>query len=133
MLEAKYQIKTQVFGPNEGEVKQVKIFNRIISWDGNKGITCEADPRHVEIIVDQLKLKEAKEVSTPRTNDEGKTLEDCDVKFDGENASQYRALVARCNYLGPSRPDIAYSVKELATWRNQPKEVGHSLNAWGGA
>ena len=74
----------------------------------------EADPRHVEIVVQQLKLEEAKPVATPGTKDEGITKDGMDKPLDDEQASQYRALVARCNYLAPDRPDIAYSVKELA-------------------
>ena len=31
-----------------------------------------------------------------------------------KEATNYRALVTRCNYLSPGRPDIAFSVKELA-------------------
>ena len=32
-LESKYSVKTQVLGPGEDQVKQVKIFNRIVKWD----------------------------------------------------------------------------------------------------
>ena len=120
MLAQKYKIKTQVLGPDEGHAKQIKILNRIISWDGNRGVIYEADPRHAEIIIEQLQLKEAKPVTTPGTKDEGTTAEDKDDKLDAEMASRYRALVARCNYLSPDRPDIAYSVKELARSMSDP-------------
>ena len=103
VLEKKYQIKTQTFGPGKDDVKQLKILNRIICWEGSKGITHEADPRHVEIMVEQLKLKDARPVNTPGTKDEGKTQEDGEQKLSGAEASQYRALVARCNYLAPLR------------------------------
>ena len=43
-LEKRYQIRTQVLGNGEGQVKEVKIFNRIITWDQCKGIMYEADP-----------------------------------------------------------------------------------------
>ena len=92
----------------------MKVLHRILYWDGNGGITYEADPRHVEIIVEQLQLKDAKAVSTPGTKDEGNTQEDKYVKLSNEEASKYRAIVARCNYLSPDKPDIAYSAKELA-------------------
>ena len=66
-LEAKYQVKTQVLGPGEEEVRQVKVLNRVVTWDGARGITYEVDPRHVEIVIQQLKLQEAKPVATPGT------------------------------------------------------------------
>ena len=120
MLEEKYQIKTQVLGPEKNHVQQVKILNRIISWDPVKGFVYEADPRHTEIITEQLRLQDAKPVITPGTKDEGTTQEDKDKKLDAEHASKYRALVARCNYLSPDRPDISYSVKELARHMSDP-------------
>ena len=30
-LEAKYQVKTQILGPEEGQNKQVRIFNRVVN------------------------------------------------------------------------------------------------------
>ena len=83
--------------------------NYHLGWD--KGITYEADARHVEIMVEQLKPGGAKTATTPGTKDEGKNQEDSETKFGREEAQQYMAFVARCNYLGPDRPDIAYSVK----------------------
>ena len=113
-FESKYTVKTQLLGPGPNEVKQVKILNRIITWDGKQGIIYEADPRHVEIVVDQLQLDDAKLVTTPGTKEEGRTQEGMDTGLDPERASRYPALVARCNYLALGRPDVAFSVNELA-------------------
>ena len=53
-------------------------------------------------------------MTTPGTKDEGRTIEDQDEPLSDEQTTKYRALVARCNYLSPGQPDIAFSVKELA-------------------
>ena len=71
-MEAKYQVKTQVLGLGQDEVSQIKIVNRIVTWDGARGFVYEADPRHVEIVIEQLGLQEAKPVATPGTKDEGR-------------------------------------------------------------
>ena len=113
-LKTKYQIKTQVLGPDEGQTKEIKIFNRITSWHGTKGVAYEADPRHIEIVVEQLALKEAKEVATPGSREEGRIQQDCNEKLDENQSFKYSAIVARCNYICLDRPDIAFSVKELA-------------------
>ena len=119
-LERKYQIKIQWLGPNKEHQQEVKILNRIVGWDHNKGFVFEVDPRHAEIIIDQLGLTEARIVSTPGTKDEGKTSEDCEEPLGDKQASQYRAITARCNYITPDRPDIAYTVKELARRMSTP-------------
>ena len=80
----------------------------------------EADPRHTEIIINQLKLTHAKAVTTPKTKEEGRTTNDCREELDGEQASQYRALIARCNYISPERPDIAFAVKEFSRSMSKP-------------
>ena len=71
--------------------------NRIIGWDANQGLVFEADPRHIEIIIEQLRLKDAKVVSTPGTKEEGRISTDCDEALDETQPSQYRAITARCN------------------------------------
>ena len=119
-LKSKYQIKTQLLGPEGEHLKEVKILNRIVAWNGARGIVYEADPRHVEIVVEQLGLQNAKPVATPGIKEEGRTQEDCDQPLSEEEASKYRALVARYNYLSPDRPDISYSVKELARYMSAP-------------
>ena len=66
-LEKKYQVKTQILSPNQNQQREITILNRIVSWDGTKGFVYEADLRHAEIVLEQLKLKGAKEVTTPGT------------------------------------------------------------------
>ena len=43
-VENKYAVKTQVLGPGEGDQLQIKFFNRIVTWDGAKGLCYETGP-----------------------------------------------------------------------------------------
>ena len=65
-------------------------------------------------MLEQLSLKDAKEATTPGTSEEGRTSEDHQQLLQDLEVSKYRALVARCNYISPDRPDIAFAAKELA-------------------
>lgn len=49
-------------------------------WEGRHGIVHEADICHVEIVVDQLGLKDAKPATTPSTKDEGRIQSGMGVK-----------------------------------------------------
>ena len=113
-LERKYQVKTQMSGPGKHHQQELMILIRIVQWDGARGPVYEADPRHVEFIIQQFQLEHAKGVSTPGTKEEGRTQGDAEEELEERDATKYRAVVARCNYLAPDRPDIAYAVKELA-------------------
>ena len=121
-LEKNYQVKIQMLGPEDDQLKQVKILNRIVTWDEKRGLSYEADPRHVEIIKQQLTLEEAKAVSTPGTKEEDRIAADQDEPLDEDQATRYRALTARCNYLSPDRPDVSFAVKELARNMASPKK-----------
>lgn len=69
-----------------------------------------------------MSLKDAKPVTTPGTKEEGRTQPGCENKFNNSDSTRYRAIVARCNYLFPDKPDIAYVVKELARKMSEPTE-----------
>ena len=98
----------------------VKLLNRVVTWDNEKGLICEADPRHVEIFLKQLPFTEAKFVTTPGAKDEGNNSEDHEAPVEEGEATNYRALVARCDYFSPGRPDIAHTVTELARSLSKP-------------
>ena len=119
-LERRYQIKTQWLGPGDNHQREIKILNRIVAWGNVRGITFEADPRHAELIISQLKQGDAKAVATPGTKDEGTTTENCEDTLSDDLTFQYRAITARCNYISPDRPDLAFIVKELARHMSKP-------------
>ena len=75
-LEKTFQVKTQIIGPGKGNMEEVKILNKIMTWDDRRVIGYETDPRHIEIINQQLKLEEAKPMSTLGTKEKGRTTKD---------------------------------------------------------
>lgn len=60
-------------------------------------------------------------MSAPGAKEQGRTAADQEEPLDEEQSTKYRALVARCNQLSPDRPDIAFSVEELARNMTNPK------------
>lgn len=97
-----------------------RVLNRIVTW-GKHGIGYEADARHVEVILEDLKFNECTIVGTLGTNTEGRTKEDSTEPLSKTEETKYRALVARANDLAPDRSDLASSVKELARAMVQPR------------
>ena len=60
VLENAFLIKTDVLGPDNGQKKQIRMLNRLLTWEDGRGITLEADTRHVETIIGDLKVKDSK-------------------------------------------------------------------------
>ena len=162
------------------------MLNKIIRYTPG-GMEVEADPRHAEIVIRDLGLKEAKACIAPGTkdnasmnpakrvrgkwNDKGELDKDIQVMTEdehrretesaesasariemvmsgratevsgdvdegvmaineedgepltGEEATRYRAITARLNYLAVDRPDIQYAVKEAARSMATPQKA----------
>ena len=114
-----YEIKIKWLGPHKHHDKEIRVLNRIIPWTP-QGIEYEADPRHVEVMLEELGPQNCTHAGTPGTSTEGRTKDDCDVPLQGTEETRCRALVARANYLAPDCPDIAFAVKELAKAMAKP-------------
>ena len=95
--------------------------NRVVTWKSH-GIEYEADQRHADIIIESLGLKGKKSLASPgvRTADEKDDPED-EERLSPTEASIYRSVTARANYLSQDRLDIKYPVKELSRWQCQPR------------
>ena len=89
------------------------MLNRIIRWTDD-GWEIQPDQRHADIIVHELGLLDSKPVSTPGEMECRHEDEDNSQPLEEKQATKYRALAARANYLAGGRTDIMYAVKELA-------------------
>ena len=63
-LEASYEIQTQRLGLGDKNEAEGKVLNRIVRCD-DKGWRLEADPRHAELIIEQLGVGKARAAATP--------------------------------------------------------------------
>ena len=109
-LEKAYEIKTQKIGTAEGDKEEGKVLNRVIRRTGN-GWEIEADPRHAELVVEQLGLQDDKGIGTPELSGADE-VDNEDVPLKGADITSYRGVLARCNYLGSGRPDCSFAIKE---------------------
>ena len=107
-----------LIGPEPHDEKAIVILNRIIEWRED-GIVMEADPRHVEMILKELGMESCKGSDVV-----GATIDMCgdDVKLSKDDATTFRSLAARCNFLSADRPDIQYACKEICRRMSEPSE-----------
>ena len=89
------------------------MLNRVVRWT-TEGWEVEPDQRHVDLIIKVLGLSEAKPVSTPGEPESRDEEEENSRAFSTEDASKFRALAARANYLAADRTDIMYAVRNLS-------------------
>ena len=63
-LEKDFELKSEVLGFGKEEMNEVKFLGRVIKCH-EYGISYQADPKHVKILVDEWGLKDARSVGTP--------------------------------------------------------------------
>ena len=122
MMQKEYEVKVRAkLGPDKDDDKCVTILNRCIEWT-KEGIQYEADPRHVEIILNELDLNQCKPLSSPGVK--GAQLSEEDNPFlNATQATKFRQVIARCNFLCQDRCDIQYATKEAARGMAVPRKA----------
>ena len=112
VLSAKYSIKTTTIGEGEKLAKEVRILNRIVRWRPGEGVTIEADPGHLEILVDSTGVKDERPLTTNGSKDDQEKEARRDLakgeKLDDNSVSKYRSDVARLNYSAAVRRLVRY-------------------------
>jgi hypothetical protein len=142
-LEDKYKIKAETLRSDKGDAKEIRVLNKVIRLT-EQGLELEADPRHAELVVRALGLQTAKPSPTPGTKATKKPAMRANLQDDAEveeeeegegagdeedgqeelaqgEAKEYRAIVARLNYIASDRPDIQFAVKETARHMAAPR------------
>ena len=136
-MEKEFEITSEILGPHKDQKKEIRILNRVIKWS-ELGITYEADQRHAEIVVRELGLEEAKAAPTPGTREElskaslpkdvlGMDHDELSPELNKQEASAYRGVTARLNYLAQDRPDLQYSCKEASRRMAKPRQADWTL------
>ena len=123
-LESRYELrKGGRIGPGKHDGKEGRVLNRIVRWT-TSGLEYEADPRQPEKLIESMGLDDqCRSVVTPGLKPTKEQLAEEKPLDLGEHTA-YRGNGARSNYLGPDRPDIQYSAKEICRWMSAPTNLG---------
>ena len=91
-LRKSFALNTEILGGGLKDVKSLKVLNRQISWKDGE-FHWDADPRHVEILAQQLGMESSSSVKTPGDkNDADKTFRFRDLDGEGEDHCVEAAL-----------------------------------------
>jgi hypothetical protein len=125
LMETWYSLKVRgVLGPEAEDDKKITILGRELRWS-ECGLEYEADRRHATMIIEAMGLDErSKGLSCPY--DKSEQPEDEGDDMSKAEATEFRALAARANFLALDRLDIQFAVKELCRSMSSPKQ-----GSWG--
>ena len=106
-------------GSGRNDDKEVRLLNRIVRRT-EEGCEWEPDPRNSELIIQHLGMENAKPVNSPGAKID-RTVEQDEEELHGEEATAYRAVAARANFLFTDRADVQVSSKEICRRMSKPR------------
>ena len=123
-LEASYELRKEGrIGLGKDDDKEGRILNRIVRWT-DSGLEYEAFPRQAERLIESMHLDgNCKSTVTPGLKPTKEQVEE-EKDFDISKHTPYRTNGARCNYIGPDRPDVQYCSKEICRSMASPTNLG---------
>ena len=123
-LSDKYEIKTNFLGPEQHHQQEIRVLNRTIRWT-QKGVEYEPDQRHAELLVREMGMETSKPVATPGVADtaEEHAAYENSPELTRADATLFRGMAARLNYLSLDRPDLQFAAKECAKRMARPREA----------
>ena len=95
------------------------ILNRKLSWNG-EALLLQPDPKHRAAILESFGLKEGSKGLTIASDSDKVTAEQDTDMLSPFEATRFRSLGARANYLGLDRPDMQFATKEVCRGMARP-------------
>ena len=118
-LAKRFEIKSHIIGRAATDLREHRILGRIVRATAD-GWEYEADPRHAEIIVREMRLEGANGAKSPGEEPRAWSADDDRVQLSQADARAYRGMAARANYLAQDRGDIAFAAKECCRGMANP-------------
>ena len=116
-----FEIKVRaMLGSDVKDDKEVTILGRIVRW-GESGIEYEADPKHRKKILEYFGFEDnARRLSS--NGEKSEKEEEWEFEDLGkEEATVYRGLAARLNYMSQDSPDLQFPIKSCSQEMSKPK------------
>ena len=114
----KYILKVRGnLGPEQGDQKSIVVLGWAVDWLADE-LCCEADPRHVERILQVCGMVSGNPSVVP-----GVKLQEEDgdeEELAGEDLTRYRSVVATATFISQERPDVRFVAKELCREMARP-------------
>jgi hypothetical protein len=115
-----YEVKVKArLGPEPKDDKVIDVLGRVIRCT-EEGYEYEADPRHRQKIMEALGFDDKTKGLTVngRVEDEAEDV----TELQGQEATSFRAVAARLNYVSQDAPDIQFAAKDVCREMAGPTE-----------
>ena len=118
-----FEVKVRAtLGGDSADNKEATVLGRIVRWH-HWGYEYEADEKHRRLLLERFGLEgRSKALEHNGEADSGDPIdEEQDELLGWSEATEYRAAVARLNFLGQDSPDVQFPAKELSKDMSSPR------------
>ena len=138
LMQSWFPIKIRaMIGGEIQDDKEVVILNRLLRWTPS-GLEYEADPRHRSVLLEHFGLNGGNVRGLTQNGSKMETYDSYESEYlEGKDATMFRALTARLNYLSLDCPDLQFPIKQcsremsnpmLGSWKPMKKIVRYLVN-----
>ena len=122
LMESWFEIKVRgMLGMDDSDDKEIVILGRIVRYTKD-GITYEADPKHRRLILEYFGFDETTRALTHNGDKEGQDTDEWDLEeLPAKEATEFRGMSARMNFLGLDSPDLQFPVKRTSREMSNPR------------
>ncbi len=112
-----WQVRNEVrfLGPDSGMRQAIKVLNRAVRCSSD-GIQYEAAQRHTDIIIKAMDVEDARPMAGPGTQEPREEAAEREraAAMPQSEATMYRGIAARLNYLSLGRVDLHLTANPVA-------------------
>ena len=113
-LRETYELKVRgIMGGEPNDCQEIRILGRMLKWKGDV-MEYEADTKHAEMVWEELgMMANSNGLDKPCVRETAEEAAQSHEPLEVGEATRFRALAARANFLSLDRPDVQFAVKEL--------------------
>jgi hypothetical protein len=113
-----FEVKVRArLGPEQSDDKEIVVLGRVVSWR-DEGIEYQADPKHRSVVIEQFGFEEGSKGLS--VSGKAEDQDDDGEELEGPEASEFRAMAARLNFMAQDCPDVQFATKEICREMSSP-------------
>jgi hypothetical protein len=118
LMKSWFEVKVRArLGPEPDDDKEIVVLGRVVTWKDDC-IEYQADPRHRSIVLEQFGFEEGSKGLT--ASGKAEDQDDDDEELEGQEATEFRAMAARLNFMAQDCPDVQFATKEICREMSTP-------------
>ncbi len=118
LMKSWFEVKARArLGPEPDDDKEIVVLGRVVTWK-DECIEYQADPKRRSIVREQFGFEEGSKGLS--VSGKAEDQDDDDEELEGPEATEFKAMAARLNFMALDCPDVQFATKEICREMSSP-------------